>query len=66
MEFEIKEENSFKALETNIEAFETVIGSMDAKISLLSSCDRLIPFYQKIISWMPPLHKAEKQNWANE
>lgn len=42
-----KEENSFKALETNIEAFETVIGSMDAKISLLSSCDRLIPFYQK-------------------
>lgn len=42
-----KEENTFKILETNIEAFETVEGSMDAKISLLSSCDRLIPFYQK-------------------
>lgn len=42
-----KEENTFKVLETNMEAFETVSGSMDAKISLLSSCDRLIPFYQK-------------------
>ena len=42
-----KEENTFKVLETNIEAFSTVEGSMDAKISLLSSCDRLIPFYQK-------------------
>lgn len=33
--------------EYNLEQFSTVKGSMDAKIVLLSTCDKLIPFYQK-------------------
>lgn len=41
-------ENRLKSkYETNLEAFSTVKGSMDAKIVLLSTCDKLIPFYQK-------------------
>jgi len=33
--------------EYNLEQFSTVKGSMDSKIVLLSTCDKLIPFYQK-------------------
>lgn len=33
--------------ETNLEAFSTVKGSMDSKIILLSTCEKLVPFYQK-------------------
>ena len=41
-------ENRLKDLnEFNLEAFNVVKGSMDAKIVLLSTCDKLIPFYQK-------------------
>ncbi len=42
-----KEERNFSAYETNIEAYEKVTTSMDAKIGLLSNCDRLVPFYEK-------------------
>jgi hypothetical protein len=34
--------------EVNLEAFSTVKGSMDANIILLSTCEKLIPFYQKL------------------
>lgn len=33
--------------ENNLEQFSIVKGSMDAKIVLLSTCEKLIPFYQK-------------------
>lgn len=33
--------------EVNLEQFNIVKGSMDAKIVLLSTCEKLIPFYQK-------------------
>lgn len=42
-----KEERKFKAYETNILALQKVTASMDGKISQLSSCEQLIPFYQK-------------------
>lgn len=42
-----KEQRDFARYETNLEAFETVATSMDAKIELLATCDRLIPFYSK-------------------
>jgi tetratricopeptide (TPR) repeat protein len=42
-----KEETSFRRSEANLEAYETISISMDAKISLLSSCDRLVPFLEK-------------------
>lgn len=42
-----KEERNFNAYETNISALAVVTSSMDGKISQLSSCDQLIPFYQK-------------------
>jgi tetratricopeptide (TPR) repeat protein len=42
-----KEQRDFSRFETNLEAFETVATSMDAKIELLATCDRLIPFYSK-------------------
>lgn len=42
-----KEQRDFTRYETNLEAFETVATSMDAKIELLATCDRLIPFYSK-------------------
>jgi hypothetical protein len=38
----IKEKNEY-----NLEQFSTVKGSMDSKIVMLSTCDKLIPFYQK-------------------
>ena len=41
-ETRLKERNEY-----NLEQFSTVKGSMDAKIVLLSTCDKLIPFYQK-------------------
>lgn len=41
-EVRLKERNEY-----NLEQFSTVKGSMDAKIVLLSTCDKLIPFYQK-------------------
>jgi hypothetical protein len=41
-ETRLKERNEY-----NIEQFSTVKGSMDAKIVLLSTCEKLIPFYQK-------------------
>lgn len=42
-----KEESSFKRAEANLEAYETIKTSMDAKISLLATCDRLVPFLEK-------------------
>lgn len=42
-----KEQKDFTRYESNLEAFETVATSMDAKIELLATCDRLIPFYTK-------------------
>jgi hypothetical protein len=41
-ETRLKERNEY-----NLEQFSTVKGSMDGKIVLLSTCDKLIPFYQK-------------------
>lgn len=41
-------ENRAKArYETDLEGFSIVKGSMDAQIVLLSTCEKLIPFYQK-------------------
>ncbi|WP_320815862.1 hypothetical protein [Flavobacterium sp.] len=42
-----REERSKNKYEINLEAFSTVIGSMDSKIVELSTCEKLIPFYQK-------------------
>ena len=42
-----KEDISFRRSEANLEAYETISISMDAKISLLSNCDRLVPFLEK-------------------
>lgn len=42
-----KEQKDFDRYGSNLEAFETVATSMDAKIELLATCDRLIPFYSK-------------------
>lgn len=42
-----KEQSSFRRAEVNMEAFETIGTSMDAKISLIASCDRLVPFLEK-------------------
>lgn len=42
-----KEERDFNRFEVNLENIETVVSSMDAKIELLASCDRLIPFFEK-------------------
>ena len=42
-----KEANLKARNEYNLEQFSVVKGSMDAKIVLLSTCDKLIPFYQK-------------------
>lgn len=41
-ETRLKERNEY-----NLEQFSTVKGSMDSKIVLLSTCEKLIPFYQK-------------------
>jgi len=42
-----REQRAKNRYEINLEAFSTVIGSMDSKIVELSTCDKLIPFYQK-------------------
>lgn len=42
-----KEERDFNRFEINLENIETVISSMDAKIELLATCDRLVPFFEK-------------------
>lgn len=42
-----KEQRDFNRYEVNLEAFETVGTSMDAKIELLATCDRLVPFFSK-------------------
>ncbi len=42
-----KEASAKKRSEINLVAFSTVKGSMDAHIELLSTCEKLIPFYQK-------------------
>lgn len=42
-----REQRTKNKYEINLEAFATVIGSMDSKIVELSTCDKLIPFYQK-------------------
>lgn len=42
-----KEQSNFKRAEVNLEAYETISLSMDAKISLLATCDRLVPFLEK-------------------
>lgn len=42
-----KQKRDFKRYETNLEAYETIGTSMDAKISLLATCDRLVPFLSK-------------------
>ena len=42
-----RDERAKNKYEINLEAFSTVIGSMDSKIVELSTCDKLIPFYQK-------------------
>lgn len=42
-----KEARAKERIEYNYEQFSTVKGSMDAKIVLLSTCEKLIPFYQK-------------------
>lgn len=42
-----KEASIKKKSEINLTAFSTVKGSMDAHIELLSTCEKLIPFYQK-------------------
>jgi tetratricopeptide (TPR) repeat protein len=42
-----REQRAKNKYEINLEAFSTVIGSMDSKIVELSTCDKLIPFYQK-------------------
>ncbi len=45
--FTTKEQRDFNRYEVNLEAFETVGISMDAKIELLATCDRLVPFFSK-------------------
>ncbi|WP_291116491.1 tetratricopeptide repeat protein [Flavobacterium sp. UBA6135] len=42
-----KEQKDYNRYEVNLEAFETVGTSMDAKIELLATCDRLVPFFSK-------------------
>lgn len=42
-----RQQRDFIRYETNLEAYETIGTSMDAKISLLATCDRLIPFLSK-------------------
>ncbi len=42
-----KETRAKERIEYNYEQFSTVKGSMDTKIVLLSTCEKLIPFYQK-------------------
>lgn len=46
-ELSAKQRTAFNRYEVNLEAYQTIATSMDAKISLLSSCDRLIPFFSK-------------------
>lgn len=46
-ELTAKQRSAFNRLEINLEAYQTIATSMDAKISLLSTCDRLIPFFTK-------------------
>jgi tetratricopeptide (TPR) repeat protein len=42
-----RQKRDFARYEINLEAYETIGTSMDAKISLLATCDRLIPFLSK-------------------
>lgn len=42
-----RQQRDFNRYEINLEAYETIGTSMDAKISLLATCDRLIPFLSK-------------------
>jgi len=42
-----KEKKNFKNTAINLESFEIITESMDNKIMTLSSCDKLIPFYNK-------------------
>ena len=42
-----KEKRAKEAAEINIEGYSIVKGSMDAQIVLLSTCEKLIPFYAK-------------------
>lgn len=42
-----REEADKNRYQVNLEAFNTVISSMDAKISAMSNCDRLIPFFSE-------------------
>ena len=42
-----REQRAKNKYEINLEAFSTVMGSMDSKIVELSTCDKLIPFYEK-------------------
>lgn len=42
-----KEKRAKEAAEINIEGYSIVKGSMDAQIILLSTCEKLIPFYEK-------------------
>ena len=42
-----RQQRDFMRYETNLEAYETIGTSMDAKISILATCDRLIPFLSK-------------------
>lgn len=46
-ELDTKEAKAKRKIEGNLEDIGTVTGSMDAIIVELSSCDKLIPFYQK-------------------